>query len=131
VKWLNKVYAYYLTEHFETVTANLIPSPEGPEPLQYVARRLHRLARKEELERRMLSPINGCLLYSEAREAYAALSTLLGSDAYFFNESYHPPQLTNLDGLDYWMLPYLHTYGLYWIDLGIQISLPSSEKERI
>jgi hypothetical protein len=120
-----------LTEHFDEVTANLIPSPEGPEPLQYVARRLHRLARKEELERRMLSPINGCLLYSEAQEAYAALSTLLGSDVYFFNESYPPPQLTNSDGLDYWTLPYLHIHGPYWIDLGIQSSLASSENTRI
>jgi hypothetical protein len=69
------------------VTAALLPLPEGIEPLRYVSKRLHRLSRKEEVERRCLSEINPSILYSEAREAYEALSTLLESNTYFFNES--------------------------------------------
>ena len=113
------------------VTASLLPSPEGPEPLRYVARRLHRLARKDELERRTLSSINGSILYSEAREAYSALSTLLGCNTYFFNEPYHPFKLTNVDDLVYWMLLSLRIPGLYWINSSIQNSRGSYEIMRI
>lgn len=63
-----------------------MPIPSGPEPLQYMVRYADQTARREELERRCMGEIRGDVLYAEAEEGYAALSTLLGNDTYFFKE---------------------------------------------
>jgi hypothetical protein len=80
------VYAYYLTDEYENVTLPLLSLPNGPEPLRFLVRHSHRKSRREELERRCLSEIRGDVIYAEAVEGYAALSTLLGQHKYFFDE---------------------------------------------
>ena len=77
-----------MTEDFDKVTRGLLAIPNGPEPLQYLVRHADRTARRDELERRCMGEIRGDVLYAEADEGYAALSTLLGNDRYFFNERY-------------------------------------------
>jgi hypothetical protein len=72
------------------VTLPLLSVPNGPEPLQYLVRYSHRTARKEELEKRSLSEIDGDVLLAEAEEGLAALSSLLGKNTYFFNERFDP-----------------------------------------
>lgn len=79
-----------MTEAFEEVTVPLLSIPNGPEPLQYLAKRSHQTPRKEELQRRSLTSPNRQTIYAEAEEGYAALSSLLGEDIYFFNERYNP-----------------------------------------
>ena len=80
--------AYYLTDAFEKVTVPLLSIPNGPEPLQYLVRHEHRKSQKEALERRCMSEIREDVIYTEAEEGYAALSTLLGQDKYFFNQEH-------------------------------------------
>lgn len=63
--------------------------PDGPEPLQYLIKHSHKLARQEELERRSMAEIQEDVLYAEAEEAYSALSTLLDENAYFFGTRYN------------------------------------------
>ena len=75
-----------MTEAFEEVTVPLLSLPNGPEPLQYLAKRSHLAPRKEELQRRSLASPDEQVLYAEAEEGYAALSLLLGENTYFFNE---------------------------------------------
>lgn len=82
------MFAYYLTDAFEKVTLPLLSIPNGPEPLQYLVRYEQRKLQREELERRCMSEIREDVIYAEAEEAYAALSTLLGQDKYFFNQEY-------------------------------------------
>lgn len=60
--------------------------PNGPEPLQFLVRHAYQKAAREELERRCIGEIRGDVLYAEAEEGYAALSTLLGGAEYFFDE---------------------------------------------
>ena len=84
------MYAYYLTDAFERVTLPLLSVPNGPEPLQYLVRYSHRKTQREDLERRYMSEIREEVIYTEAGEGYAALSTLLGQDKYFFNQEYRP-----------------------------------------
>ena len=77
-----------MTKDFDKVTKELLPIPNGPEPLQYLVYHADWSARRDELQSRCMGEIRGDTLYAEADEAYAALSTLLGNDAYFFNERY-------------------------------------------
>jgi hypothetical protein len=86
---LIKVFAYYLTDAFEKVTLPLLSIPSGPEPLQYLVRHARIKSQKEELERRCMSELREDLIYAEAEEGYAALSTLLGQDKYFFKQEYN------------------------------------------
>jgi hypothetical protein len=79
-----------MTDAFENVTLPLLSIPDGPEPLQYLVQHSHWTAKKEELERRCMSEIREDVLYAEAEEGYAALSTLLGGDRYFFNQKHLP-----------------------------------------
>jgi len=77
-----------LTEDYEYVTLPLLRVPRGPRPLQYQIAYSHQAARKQELERRIMSlEIREEVLYAEAEEGYAALSRLLGENTYFFNET--------------------------------------------
>jgi hypothetical protein len=83
-----------LTPDFERVTKQLLDIPEGPEPLQYLVWQGRRTARREELEQRFMGDITPEVIYSEAEDAFAALSTLLRNDTYFFGERYHPQGVT-------------------------------------
>jgi hypothetical protein len=86
---MREVYAHFLTEDFEKSVIPLLNVPEGLSPLQYLVRYSARAARKKELEKRCLKGIRQDVIYGDAEDAFAALSTLLGTDAYFFNERYH------------------------------------------
>jgi hypothetical protein len=44
------------------------------------------MVRRKELERQSMSDIRQDVIYAEADEGYSALSTLLGTNTYFFNE---------------------------------------------
>jgi hypothetical protein len=79
----------YLTKDFESVTLPLLSVPSGPEPLQYIVRHSHQTAIKEELEKFFISEVDPEVLFSEAEGGYAALSTLLGEDMYFFNARFY------------------------------------------
>jgi hypothetical protein len=85
--------------------------PDGPEPLQYLAKYSHRAVRREELEKRCLSEVDGDVLHAEAEEGYAALSVLLGDDIYFFSDRYALIRVINVDGQDYWMPRCLLIHG--------------------
>jgi len=74
----------------------LLTVPDGPEPLQYLIKHSHRLARQEELRRRCMAEIQEDILYAEAEEAYSALSTLLDENDYFFGARFNlAPVLAN------------------------------------
>jgi hypothetical protein len=81
---------HFLTDEFEKSVVPLLSVPDGFSPLQYLARYSAQAGKKRELEKRCLKGIRQDIIYADAEDAFAALSTLLGTHTYFFNEQYHP-----------------------------------------
>ena len=79
---------HYLTDEFENFTANKLSIPDGPEPLQYIAKYAHKKARRDELERRHMGGNTESQLRNEAQVAYTALNGLLGESLLFFDARY-------------------------------------------
>jgi metaxin len=77
-----------LTENFEDFVAPNLPLPNGPEPLEYIAKHLYQSVCLKDLEKQSLANVRKDVLYEEAEYAYNALSTLLGDDEYFFNAEF-------------------------------------------
>lgn len=77
-----------MTDEFEKSVVPLLSVPDGVSALQYLVRYSVRAGRKKELEKRCLKGIRQDIIYADAEDAFAALSTLLGTHTYFFNERY-------------------------------------------